>query len=230
MKPPRPADNNCPETEDLCAFAERSLPEIVMASIKEHLMSCDLCLKEVYQIKKTLSAAEGPQIGLPVELRKKALYAALGDSPVRQSVKRFSEYVLTISEKGIHFLSNLILPEETRLQILWPSPLPVGAFRNGGQKGQDSVILEESMGEIKIKILLLHTSGPGVVLKIFASKNEIAIPNQRISLYQAESLLGSKLTSPEGSIEFPDLRFGYYTVKIPHEEIEMRFRIDPERI
>jgi hypothetical protein len=230
MKPSRSANNNCPETEDLCAFAERTLPEKVMASIQEHLLSCDLCLKEVHQIKKTLSAAEGPQIGLPVELRKKALYAALGESPVRQSVKRFSEYVLTISEKGIHFLSNLILPEEARLQISWPSPLPVGAFRNGEEKGQDSVILEESMGEIKIKILLLHTSGPGVALKIFASKNEIAIPNQRISLYQEESLLGSKLTSREGSIEFPGLGFGYYSIKIPHEEIEMRFRIDPEGI
>jgi len=227
MKPSRPIQNNCPEIEELYAFTEGNLQETGMASIQEHLMGCDLCLKEVYQIKKNLKAVEGHKIALPMGLKQKALSLALGDSLVKQATRRISEFVVSLSEKGIHYLSNLLLPDGAHFQILWPSPLPVGAFRNGEQKDQESVIIEETMGEIKIKIILLYNEGPGITLRILVSKNTDVIPNQRISLYQEESLLGSKLTSREGSIEFPDLGFGYYSIKVPQEEIEMRFRINP---
>jgi hypothetical protein len=227
MKPSRPIQNNCPDIEELYAFTEGKLPETGRASIQEHLMGCELCLKEVYQIKKTLKAVEGQKMALPMGLKQKALSMALGDSLVKQSTRRISEFVVSLGEKGIHYLSNLLLPEGAQFQVLWPSPLPVGAFRNGEQKDQESVIIEETMGEIKIKVILLHTTGPGITIRISVSKNTEVIPDQRISLYQEESLLGSKLTSREGSIEFPDLGFGYYSIKVPQEEIEMRFRINP---
>lgn len=230
MKQSRPIHNNCPEIEELYAFAEGTLSGESLIPVRDHLKGCDLCLKEVYQIKKTLKATEGQKLALPSELKKKALQSALGESLVKRSTQRLSEFVLSLSQKGISYISNLILPEGARFQILWPSPVPVEAFRNGEQKGKESVIIEETMDDIKIKILLLHTTDPGISLRIGISKKESALPNQRISLYQEEALLGSKLTSRDGSIEFPDLGFGYYSIRVPAEEIEVRFRITPEGI
>ncbi len=230
MNPSKPTKNNCPESEELYAFAEGSLMEKGMISIQEHLLGCDLCLREIYLIKKTLKATEGQKLALPSELKKKALQSALGESLVKRSTQRLSEFVLSLSQKGISYISNLILPEGARFQILWPSPVPVEAFRNGEQKGQESVIIEETMDDIKIKILLLHTTDPGISLRICISKKESALPNQRISLYQEEALLGSKLTSQDGTLEFSDLGFGYYSIRVPAEEIEVRFRVTPEGI
>jgi len=218
---------NCPDTETLLAFSEGILKSDIMGSVNEHLMDCDLCLKEVFIMKRALKATEGKTFPLPEELKEKALIAATGESVVERSVKYLSEFVLSVTERGISYVSNLILPEGATLNVYSPS-IPVEEFRSGENKEGESIIIEESLRGIKLKVVLLHTRGPFVTIGVSLMKNGNFIDDKRITLYQNESLLSSKITSGEGSVEFSDLSYGYYSIRVPSEDIELRFRLHPE--
>ena len=218
---------NCPDTETLLAFSEGILESDKKGLINEHLMDCDLCLKEVFIIKRTLKAVEGKSIALPEDLKEKALIAIKGESIVEKPVKYLSEFVLSLTDKGISYISNLILPPEVILNITSPA-ISVGEFRSGAKKESELIIIEEDLKGIKLKITLLHTKGPFVTIKVSLIKDSNFIDSRRITLYQDEALFSSKITSKEGSVEFSDLSYGYYSIRVPSEDIELRFRLYPE--
>ncbi len=218
---------NCPDTETLLAFSEGILESDIMGSVNEHLMDCDLCLREIFIIKRTLKATEGKSFTLPEELKEKALIAATGESVVEKSVKYLSEFVLSLTDRGISYISNLILPEGATFNVTSPS-IPASEFRSSVEEESESIIIEESLKDIKLKIILLHTRGPFVTVRVSLMKNGNFIDDKRITLYQDEALLSSKITSKEGSVEFSDLSYGYYSIRVPSEDIELRFRLYPE--
>lgn len=217
----------CPDSETLLAFSEGVLARNGMVSANEHLMECDVCLKEVFAVKRMLESTGGHKINLPEGLKEKALIVAQKESKFRKSMKYLSEFTLSLTDKGISYISNILLPDEATLNIIG-TPVPAGEFRSGVSGEKESLIIEESLKGITLKIALVHTRGLHVTIRVFLLKDNVFIKNQRIILYQDKTLLSSKITSKEGLVELPDLSYGYYSIKVPSEDIELRFRIYPQ--
>jgi len=218
---------SCPDTEILLAYSEGILKDELMETVNEHLMDCDVCLKEVFMIKRTLKTVEMQDAPVPEILKERALRITRCESTMRKTLKHLSEFIISLTDKGFTYVSNLSLPDNAVFKI-YPKSLPIGEFREQTENITEKIILEETLKEIKIVIILFHGEGPFVHIKVLITKNGHLIANKRISLFQDESLLSSKLTSHNGEVEFSGLSYGLYSILIPSEDIELRFRIKPD--
>lgn len=221
-------NNICPEQEVLLAFSEGLLEKEEISSVNEHLMECDICLREIFIIKRISKLAEGSEVILPSELKEKALKIATGEPKLRKSLRHISEFIISLTDKGLSYISS-VLPEGAQLSISGVS-VPVTAFRGIEAEQKESLIIEENLKGITMKVVLTHTKGPLVTIKVFLIKDGMSLKNQRITLYQNETLLSSKITLKDGAVELPDLGYGYYSIRVPREDIELRFKISPQDI
>jgi hypothetical protein len=218
----------CPDIEALSAFAEGTMPEEEGTFLREHLITCDLCLREVFHIKRTLKTADGQMINVPKELQEKVLQTVTAENLGKEAKWNLSEFVFSFGKRGISFISNILLPEGARFEVLYPSPLPATIFRNGRQQENNEIIVEETFGDISIKILFVQSVWPTLNMKVTVNKKESACMNKRVSLYLGNALLSSKATSTQGTVDFPDITLGNYSVRVPQEAIELRIRLNPE--
>lgn len=218
---------NCPDLEEIYALAEGGrLSKEKRAILQEHLKACDLCLKEIYLIKRMLMKGQDQKAPVPHFLKEKALQLAMAGNPAEEAKWNISEFVFNVSQKGVTFVKNLLLPPGARFTVFYPPLLPAEAFRNGAAKKTEEAVVEEIFGDISIKILIDGSSWPAVRMKVKVNKKDMAFKNKRVSLYLEDSLLSSKMTSSEGMVDFPDIRLGRYAVKVPQEVIDLRIRLE----
>ena len=217
----------CPTGQDLYGYTVDVLIGDKKKMIEEHLTECDPCLKEVVHFKRsmrTMSLSEN--IPVPTELKDKVVLLSSEREKTGSIQKKVTEYVLSFTEQGLKFIKTSLLPEDIKVNVS-KHLIPAHAFREGMEEKEECLSIEQKKENINIKVELIRGEGINVSMNVLVMKDELPLKKARITLYMDNLLLLSRNTADNGKAEFSNITLGDYTIKIPKEDIEMRFRILP---
>lgn len=217
----------CPAELDLYNYAVDSLVANRKNLVEKHLMVCDLCLKEVMQFKRIVkSMSQDVNIPVPAELKERVIQLA-SEKDINEPIQeRVTEFILSLTEKGIKFVKTNFLPEGVEVNIS-KSAVPAYAFRNDVNEKDESISIEQKIENIGIKLQITRGEGDRSTMNVIIMKDKKPLKKTRITLYMDNRLLLSRITSNNGNAEFPEIILGNYSIKIPKEDLKMKFRILP---
>jgi len=217
----------CPKDQDLYGYTVDVLIGDKKKMIEEHLAKCDPCLKEVVLFKRsmrTMSLSEN--VPVPTELKDKVVLLSSEREKNGSIQKKVTEYVISFTEQGLKFIKTSLLPEDIKVNVS-RHLIPAHAFREGMEEKEECLSIEQKKENINIKVELIRGEGINVSMNVLVMKDELPLKKARITLYMDNLLLLSRNTADNGKAEFSNITLGDYTIKIPKEDIEMRFRILP---
>jgi len=217
----------CPKGQDLYGYTVDVLIGDKKKMIEEHLAECDPCLKEVVHFKRSLRTMSlSENIPVPTELKDKVVLLSSEREKTGSIQKKVTEYVISLTEQGLKFIKTSLLPEDIKVNVS-KNLIPAHAFREGMEEKEECLSIEQKKENINIKVELIRGEGINVSMNILVMKDELPLKKARITLYMDNLLLLSRNTADNGKAEFSNITLGDYTIKIPKEDIEMRFRILP---
>jgi hypothetical protein len=165
-------------------------------------------------------------IPIPTELKDKVILLTPERGETQSTQKKITEYIISLTEQGLKFIKTSLLPEGIEVNVS-KNLIPAHAFRKGMEKKEECLSIEQKKENINIKVELVRGEGINVSMNILVMKDELPLKKARITLYMDNLLLLSRNTADNGNAEFPNITLGDYTIKIPKEDLEMRFRILP---
>lgn len=217
----------CPKDQELYNYTVGALICDEKAVIERHLIDCDPCLKEVVHFKRSLRAMSlSENIPVPTELKEKVILLMSEREKIEPTQKKVTEYIISLTERGLKFIKTSLLPEGVEVNI-GNNLIPAHAFRKGMEEKEGSLSIEQKIENINIKVEFIRGEGIRASMKVLIIKDEIPLKKARVTLYMDNRLLLSRNTSNHGKAEFPNIILGDYTIKIPKEDLEMRFRFLP---
>lgn len=217
----------CPKDQELYNYTVGALIGGEKSVIEKHLIDCDPCLREVVHFKRSLRAMSQDENSLvPAELIEKVIKLVSERKRTVSTQKKVTEYIISLTERGLKLIKTNLLPEGVEVNI-GNNLIPAHAFRKGMEEKEEILSIEQKIENINIKVELIRGEGIRASMKVFIMKDEIPLKKARITLYMDNRLLLSRNTSNHGKAEFPNITMGYYTIKIPKEDLEMRFRFLP---
>lgn len=222
-------NQECPNDMDLFNYCAGAIDVDRNSMVEKHLMCCDHCLKEIMFFKRSLRAmTAGKNISIPEELKEKIVRLAAEKKGKGLISEKATEYILSLTERGIKFLRTNLVPEGIEVNIS-RNLIPAHAFRNNPEDKEESINIEQKVENIDVRIQIARLEGTRSTMNVFIMKDNIPLKKTRVTLYTDNRILLSRITSNNGNAEFPDIALGDYIIKIPNEEIEMKFRILPHR-
>jgi hypothetical protein len=217
----------CPKGQDLHSYTVGVLIGEKKQVIEKHLIECDPCLKEVVHFKRSLRAMSlSENIPVPTELKDKVILLTPEREKTQSTQKKAIEYIISLTEQGLKFIKTNLLPEDIEVNVS-KNLIPAHAFREGMEEKDECLIIEQKKENINIKVDIIRGEGISVSMNVLVMKDELPLSKARITLYMDDLLLLSRNTADNGKAEFPNITLGDYTIKIPKEDLEMRFRILP---
>jgi hypothetical protein len=165
-------------------------------------------------------------IPVPTELKDKVILLTPEREKTQSTQKKAIEYIISLTEQGLKFIKTNLLPEDIEVNVS-KNLIPAHAFREGMEEKDECLIIEQKKENINIKVDIIRGEGISVSMNVLVMKDELPLSKARITLYMDDLLLLSRNTADNGKAEFPNITLGDYTIKIPKEDLEMRFRILP---
>lgn len=216
--------STCYGAEELSAYASGLLTTQEAQPLEQHLLACDVCLKEVMAIHSTLSRLRrGDLIPPPARLvtAAKQEFATVG---AKATVEKLGILIIQVAREGLKFIEAAFLPEHAQLAV-GGHLIPAGAFR-GVQDDTDAAALidiRQSVGDLELRIYALHEDQQTVLLRLQIRMQGKPLAHRRVSLSSNSRTLSANQTSDAGEVEFPRLTLGDYTIRLPQENIETQF-------
>ena len=221
---------SCGDASQLSGFVSRELPEAEMALVEARIRTCEMCLHEVVEMRRMMRLLTSePLLTVPTELVAKA-QAEFAVSSRPSVVEHLGMLVVQVARSGLQFIESLGLPDGLQFAV-GGQLAPAGAFRSSPTEAEAEanarVDLQQTIGDLDLQMQILHEDGETVSLQVGLRKQGQPLARKRIALLSEGRTRYSNRTSDTGTVEFPRLPLGDYTVRVAQENVETQLVLRP---
>jgi hypothetical protein len=207
--------DGCLAPEDVAAWAGRTLPDGLFATVETHLRDCDTCLAAALDaVRMTARLDAAPALAVPEALAARvASRWGAAEAPVEAG-----GVVLRIVRAGVALVERHVVAPLLDVAA-WPVPAPAVRADAGAALG---FRIRAPRAEIRATVV---PDGDGVGVRLtLLDDAEQALGGQRVFLRRHGRAMYSARTDPDGTVQLPRLEPGVYEISCP--EIDTAFRLD----